>query len=118
MGLVSIGALVVTVRRPNFSWTSTPTGHGIRSASIAGVMQWAQAQSMSEMVANQTLRSTVAGQVGVRETLVFDDVLLGPFTGDYLLQSFDLLGDWQWAGHGIDYPVAFSMKAAYIGNLA
>jgi len=125
MGLVSIGPVSVQVRKPTFNWTSVPGSHGFvgrahghRPASISGVMQWAQAQSMSDLVANPEDRVTLGAQTGLLEYLVFDDVLLIGFTGYYLLQQFDLLGEWQWAGHGINFPVGFSLKAIYLGDVS
>ncbi len=115
MGLAYIGPVAVRVRKPAFNWTSNPTSQGQRAGAFTGVMQWGQAQQLSELVDNPVLQQTEGPSVGVPETLWFDDVLLAQFSGRYLLQNFDLLGDWQWAGHGIDYPVAFALRCVFLG---
>ncbi len=123
MSLTAIGPVSVQVRKPTFNWTSVPgvhgfvgKAHGHRPASISGVMQWPQALALSDLIANPTDRVTIGDQTGLLEYLNFDDVLLIGFTGYYLLQQFDLLGEWQWAGHGLNYPVGFTLKGIYIGD--
>lgn len=115
MGLTNIGPVAVRVRKPAFNWTSSASAQGQRAGAFAGVVQWAQAQQLSELVDNPGRRLTIGPSNGVLEPLWFDDVLLAQFSGWYLLDSFELLGDWQWSGHGIDYPVAFSLKCVFLG---
>ena len=113
-GLVAIGAITVRVRKPAYNWDATPNNHGNIPFTATGAMQWAQAQSVLELSRNRAMRETVSGDTGVREWFEFDDELLGPMTGDYLIQSFTLAADWQWSGHGINYPVGFSLAAVFL----
>jgi hypothetical protein len=116
MALRYIGPVAVRIRNPQFHWTSAPDGLGIRDCTVSGVMQWVSAQQCAELVDNPDRLVTIGAQAGVLEYLVFDDALLLSQTGWYLLQSFELQGDQQWSGHGLNYPVAFSLKAAFLGD--
>lgn len=115
-GLISIGAISVRVRKPNYNWDANPNRHGNIPFSATGTMQWAQAQSVLELSRNRAARKTVSGDTGVQEWFVFDDALLGPMTGSYLIQSFNLAADWQWSGHGINYPVGFNLGAVFLAS--
>lgn len=117
MGLASIGSITIQHGDPDFTWTSDPTAHGIRQAAISGSCTWIQADQLSELVANPS-RKTVGGQTGVLVTIIFDDALLASKTGDYLLQSFDQKAAQKSSTAGTGGDVGFSLRAAYLGDLA
>lgn len=100
---------------PRVTWTSQPTASGMRGGSISGVLTWAQAQQLSELVDNPDRATTIGGAVGVLEHLVFDDELLRPFAGWWLLESFDLAGEQQWSLAGVDGPVPFTLSGVFLG---
>lgn len=114
---VYIGSVPCRIRSSQHQWTSEPTAGGQRAATIAGVMQWPQAQYLSELVANPELAQTHGNATGVLEVISFgaDDPLLRMFSGWYLLMSFQITPEHQWSGHGVDYPVAFSLVCSFLG---
>lgn len=116
--LLSIGAITVDYRRPNLKWSSTPTSRGIRSCSISGLVELSKAHQLSELVANPLLARTIAGFTGVLEWVVFDGDVLLPFTGYYLLQTFDINVERELMFGGLSGPIGFSLTAAYLGDLA
>jgi hypothetical protein len=87
----------------------------MRGGSIDGVLDWRKAHQLSELVDNPDRAVTIGGQTGVLEHLVFDDELLRPFAGWWLLQSFDISGEQQWSLAGVDGPVGFSLRGVFLG---
>lgn len=116
MALVAIGPVTISHGDPEFSWDSSPTGHGIRSGSVSGSASWAAVNTLSELVANQDNRVTKAGHTGVYEWLEFDDDLLGSYTGYYLLEGFALTPGHKASLTTTDVP--FTLTAAFLGDLA
>jgi hypothetical protein len=115
MGLASIGSITIQHGDPDFTWTSSPTAHGIRAASISGSCTWLQADQLSELAANPAT-TTIGGQTGVKVWVVFDDALLASKTGYYLLKSFDQKATQKSSLASSD--VNFSLSAAFVGDLA
>ncbi len=105
------------VRNPAYQWTSTPADNGQRAATIAGVMQWPDAQYLSEVLANTERIQTIGTATGVLERVDFDasDPLLRMFSGWYVLSSFVVQADQKYSGFGTDYPVGFSMPCSFLG---
>lgn len=88
MGLVAIGPIAVSHGDPVFGVGADPTDHGMESVTIAGSCSWAAWHSLRELVGNPATRITKGGHDGVLEWLEFDDDLLGPLSGDYILERF------------------------------
>jgi len=79
-------------------------------------MQWQDAQYLSEVLANPERVQTIGNATGVLEWIDFSgDALLRMFSGWYILTSFALQAEHKWAGHGLDYPVGFSMPCVFLG---
>jgi hypothetical protein len=72
---------------PSFSWGAEVGTTGARSATISGRLDWGEAWSIHELVANPDRRVSFAGLTGVLELVWSDDELQRPFNGWYLLQS-------------------------------
>lgn len=116
MSLVSIGPVGVFHGNPEFSWDSSPTSRAGRRATIGGLTDWPEAQTLSELVANPAEQRTIGDATGVLEWVAFDDALLEPFTGWYLLSSFSLNPDQRSSVGGA--PVKFSLSAVFLGPAA
>lgn len=116
MGLVSIGPVTVSHGDPQFGASATPLSHGIESFSIAGSCSWAAAHTLRELVKNPDARSTVGSRTGVLEWLEFDDALLEPFTGYYLLEAFSISAAQKDSLTTADVP--FTLSCAFLGDLA
>lgn len=116
--LASIGAVTVDYRRPSLRWTSEPTTHGIRPGSLSGTVDLTAGLELSELAANQDDQTTVGGFTGVRVDVVFTGDVLSSFSGDYLLQSFNLEIEHQWMFGGPSGPTPFSLNWVYLGDLA
>lgn len=116
MALVSIGPVAISHGDPAFSSSGRPTGHGIRSRTIAGSCSWAAWHTLDELVANEDAQTTVGGRTGVQEWLEFDDEMLGNFTGYYLLEEWNGSADHKASLTTTDVP--FTLTAAYLGDLA
>jgi hypothetical protein len=115
MGLVSVGPVAVAIHVPTFNEGAQPITHGITSFEVSGLMAWATARTLKEMVANPDGRQTVGGQTGVLEYLVFTGDEQEAITGYYLLQSF-ILGAATYTHRKIG-RTPFSLTAAYLGDL-
>lgn len=111
MGLVSIDAVPVDIRMPNFSEGGNPFGHGAGSFGLSGLMPWAAARTLKELSLNDAARTTTRGQTGVPVWLIFTGDEQEAVTGDYLLQSFDFTATY--VNRKIGY-VSFSMAAVYL----
>lgn len=98
---------------PQFTWTSDPGAGGERDAQISGQLPWSQAQQLSELVDNPERRQTVGKASGVLEQLYFDDSLLAPFSGSYLLVSFGLQPQ---QVNSLSSLAPFSLKCVYLAN--
>lgn len=114
MGLVSIGPVSLFHGNPDFSWSAAPTSRSGQAASISGLTDWDEAHELRELIANPALQQTVGGSTGVLEWIEFDDDLLGPFTGYYLLTAFAMSPTQDSSVGGS--PVAFSLSADFIGD--
>lgn len=115
--LLSIGAVAVDYRRPNLRWTSAPTNKGIRECAISGLAPEAATQELSEMIASPAEFRTMSGYTGVLDWVVFDGASLLPFTGYYLISSFE--ASWERELMVATTPfTSFSMSAAYFGDLS
>lgn len=97
---------------PQFAWTSDPGASGQRDAQISGQLPWVQAQQLSELVDNPERRQTVGKASGVMEPLYFDDNLLGPFSGPYLLVSAPLQPQ---QVNSLSGFTPFSLKCVFLG---
>lgn len=115
--LVSIGSVVVDYRLPALKWTSAVGKHGIRTTDIAGAVELAKAQTLSEICSPVAGEKTIGGFTGVLQYLVFSGDVLTPFTGYYLILSFVLDIQRQFMFGGSTGPTAFSLTAAFIGDL-
>lgn len=113
--LNAIGPVPVIYRDPKLSWTSTPTGHGIRSCSITGLIELAKAQELSELVNNPAAQVTIGPATGVLEWIDMDGDVVGPFEGWYLLESFELSVEHQYSFNGPTGPTPFSLTCTYLG---
>lgn len=116
MALVAIGPAEISHGDPAFTSTANPTGHGIRSRTIGGSCSWDAWHTLDELVANRAAQTTVAGHTGVLEWLEFDDDLLEPFTGYYLLEQWNGTAAQKDSLSADDVP--FSLTAAFLGDLA
>lgn len=98
---------------PTFSWDSTPKPGGARGVTVGGVLDWPQAEQLSELVANDARRQTVGADTGVLVYVYADDVRLHPFNGWVLLQSMSLNASYE---HSIEnWPVPFALNAVHLG---
>ncbi|MCA1569305.1 MAG: hypothetical protein LC798_03075 [Chloroflexi bacterium] len=117
MSLVSIGWVTVAFHGdPKFSWVASPTSRSGQDASISGLFDWIPAHQLREMVANTAAQRTIGGATGVLGWIEFDDDLLGPMTGYYLLSSCVPSADQQSSIGGA--PVELSISAHYLGDVA
>lgn len=116
MGLVAIGPVTISHGNPQFGTSGAPTEHGIESVSISGSCSWAAAHTLRELVKNPDAQTTVGGRTGVLEWLEYDDDLLGPLTGYYLLEGFSIDAGQKDSLTTTDAP--FTLAAAYLGDLA
>lgn len=111
MGLVSIDAVTVDVRMPNFSEGADPFAHGAAAFGLSGLMPWAQARTLKELSLNESARITTHGQTGVPVELVFAGDEQEAITGAYLLQAFDFTATY--LHRKIGY-VSFELQAVHI----
>ncbi len=116
MGLVAIGPVAISHGDPAFATSASPIDHGIESLSIGGSCSWAAAHTLRELVKNQDNRTTSAGHTGILEWLEFDDALLDPLTGYYILEGFSIDADQRSSLTTTDVP--FTLTAAYLGDMA
>lgn len=113
MALTAIGAITLTHFDPQFSWSSTPTSRAGRGATISGMVEWTQADQLSELIANPNRQTTIGGVTGVLEFVNFSDSLLASKTGWYLLQDFEQSPSQK---HSVGAsPVPISISAVFIG---
>lgn len=112
--LVRMGQVVVNVQDPRFSWKRDSGGMG-RGVSIAGIMAWTAAQTLSEMYADERREVSVAGASGVLERFWFEGVLVGPYRGWYL-GHFTIDVEYQWSLNGVTGPVPFSFDGTFFGG--
>ena len=116
MSLTAIGAITLTHFEPEFSWSSSPTSRSGRPTRISGMVEWDEAHELSELIANPARQQTMGGVTGVLETITFSDSLLGPFSGWYLLESFEMSPAQQ---HSLgNSPVPISIAAVFLGAAA
>lgn len=112
MALVAIGPIAISHGDPTFSASVSPTGRGMRSRSIGGSCSWAAAQTLEELVGNESAQVTIKGRTGVLEWLEFDDALLANYTGDYLLEDFSTNADHKASLTLTDVP--FTLTVAHV----
>lgn len=116
MALTAIGAITLTHFDPEFSWSSAPTSRAGRPTRISGMLDWSQAIQLSELFANADRQETRGGVTGVKETFTFNDVLLGPFSGWYFVESYEMSPSQK---HSLsNSPVPVSISATFIGTAA
>lgn len=94
------------------AWASAPTPQGTRGASIRGSLRLAQAEQLSELVANGARRVTIGGETGVLEYVYFDGGVTREFNGWYLLQAFSF--DPYRVGDTVQYA-HYSLSAVHLG---
>ena len=116
MGLVAIGPVAISHGNPQFGTAAAPTTHGIESVSISGSCSWSAVHTLRELVNNPAAQTTIGGYTGVLEWLEYDDDLLEPLTGYYLLERFNLDADQQDSLATTDAP--FTIQAAFLGDMA
>ncbi len=116
MGLVAIGPVAISHGDPKFATSGGPTNHGIESVTIAGSCAWADVHTLRELVNNPSAQTTIGGRTGVLEWLEYDDDLLEPLTGYYLLGRFSLDAGQRDSLTDTDAP--FTLSAAYLGDMA
>lgn len=116
--LTTIGAITVDWRRPSIRFTSAPTNHGVRTCSLSGVFDLPSIHTLDELCSNPARQETVSGYTGVKEWLIFTGNVLEPYTGWYVIQSFD--PDYQreffFGTVGTSAFMPFTMSAAYLGD--
>jgi hypothetical protein len=115
--LLSIGAVTVDYRRPNLKWTSSPGNKGVRECSISGLIPLNAAHELSELIASPAEFRTIGGFAGSLQWVVFDGDVLLPFTGYYLISSFDIDIERELMFGGTTGPTGFSLSAAFFGDL-
>lgn len=116
--LLSIGAVTVDYRRPSLKWTSNPSNKGIRECSISGLIPLDAAHELSELCASLAEFRTMSGYQGVLQWVIFDGDHLLPFTGYYLISSYDVNFDRElMVTTGPTTFTAFSLAAAYFGDM-
>lgn len=116
--LLSIGPVAVDYRRPSLKWTSNPSNKGVRECSISGLIPLDAVHELSELVASPAEFRTIGGYTGVLEWMEFDGDVLLTFTGYYLISSFDVNIERELMFGGPTGLTAFSMSAAYLGDMA
>jgi hypothetical protein len=116
MSLRWIGPIQVSEHgNPTFSFTGEVLG-GMHAATVGGTLAWSQAQQLAEMTVVQRRMVTAGAHTGVLEVLWFDDTLLAPFSGRYILKPAVLgQADSQWSVNGVGGPVPISMAAVFVG---
>lgn len=115
MALVAIGPVAISHGDPAFSSAASGAGNGIRSRTIAGSCSWAAWHTLDELINNESLHRTIKGHKGVVEWLEFDDDLLTPFTGDYVLEQWNGTAGQKDSLTTEDVP--FTLTCAYLGDL-
>lgn len=103
---------------PTFSWVGEANEAGFRTASISGVLPWPKAHALSELTVNPANKRTEGGHTGLLEWLIFDDDLLRPFTGLYLLKPATLgTAEQKWSVSGPAAGIVpFSLSAVFVGG--
>lgn len=112
MSLAQVAPIAVTLFNPNASWTSQPNAAGVRTASLSGFVEWDVAHALSELCVNGVRSVGFAGAAGVLEYVDFDDDLLRPFRGWYLLHSCNLAADQPSSLTGL---VGIGLDATHLG---
>jgi hypothetical protein len=115
MSLRYLGPIAVSFHGdPSFSWAA-PTGpSGFGPVTIAGSLEWVQAQQLAELVRNPARRVTIGPATGVLEVIWSDDELLRPNNGFYLLTGCRVSGDHKDSVSSA--PAPFSLDAVYLGQ--
>lgn len=113
MSLVSIGPFSTFHGDPEFSFSSVPTSRSGRKATISGLTDWEEAMGLSEFVGNPDEQVTIGDTTGVLDQVTFDDDLLGPFSGWWVLESFEIRPDHR---ASVGFPVSFSLSGSFLGD--
>jgi hypothetical protein len=110
VALVAVGPVTINHGDPTFA-TGSGT-HGARLLTIGGSCSWAAWHTLDELVTT-SVKTTIKGYTGVLEWLAFDDALLAPLTGYYLLSDWRGSADQRASLTTEDAP--FTVQA--VGNL-